>query len=93
MPRLRRRRVVKIMVSDDELAELRHRARSHRKQVATWARGVLLGDQGAAVKDADAWWDALPPSRRAQVHRWVAGSHATAEPFPGQLDMLEEDAS
>ena len=87
----RRRRAVKIMVSDEELAELRHRARSHRKQVATWARGVLLGDQGAAVKDADAWWDALPPSRREQVHRWVARSHTIAVQIPGQTIALFED--
>lgn len=88
-PRIRRTRVVKVLLSDAEHAVVAERARAHRKRVATWARCVLLGEQGQAAKDADSWWDTLPPQRRAQVHRWVAGQHGAPEPIPGQSDLLE----
>lgn len=85
----RRRHLLKIALSDEERAIVRARSAAHRRRPATWARAVLLGDQGRAVKDADDWWDSLPPNRRAQVHRWVAGAHGTADPIPGQLAMME----
>lgn len=86
----RRRRLLKVALSDEEYAVVRQRAAAHRRMAATWARSVLLGERGA-TKDADAWWDSLPPARREQVHRWVAGAHSTAGPPPGQLTMLEGD--
>lgn len=90
MPRIRRQHTVKVSLSSEEHAIVAARAAQHRKKVAVWARTVLLGDPGRAAADADSWWDTLPPTRRAQVHRWVAGAHSSAEPIPGQLDMLED---
>lgn len=84
----RRRRLLKVALSDEEYALVRARAAAHRRMAATWARSVLLGERGA-TKDADAWWDSLPPSRREQVHRWVSGSQDATDPIPGQLTMLE----
>jgi len=82
---------LKIALSDEERAIVHGRAAAHRRQSATWARSVLLGDQGRAAKDADSWWDALPPQRRAQVHAWVAGHRGAQDPIPGQLAAFDTE--
>lgn len=89
MPRMRRGHTVKVSLSAEEYAVVAARAAAHRRRVAVWARAVLLGDHGRAVKDADDWWDSLPPQRRAQVYRWVDNAHTTTDPIPGQLTMME----
>lgn len=87
----RRRRLLKIALSDDEYTVVAARAKAHRRRAATWARSVLVGEQGA-TKNADEWWDSLPPARREQVHSWVSGNRAGNDPIPGQLAMIEEGA-
>ena len=86
----RRRHVLRIALNDEERAVVRARAATHRRRAATWARAVLVGEQAAASRDADAWWDSLPPNRRAQVHQWVSGHRGGHDPIPGQLTIGED---
>lgn len=40
---------------------------------------------------ADSWWEGLPVDRRVQIYRWVTqNKHATSQPLPGQLALIEE---
>lgn len=75
---------------------LRVRARAHRVSQAAFVRAAIVGARpggglGGVAAPADAWWDALPPERRASIHRWVAAKSVGADVDPDHptLDWQE----
>lgn len=75
--------------------ELRTRSRAHGVSMAAYARAAITGRRpggmpGQPADAADHWWDHLSPSRRAQVHSWVASaSRGSSTPDPSQLTIEE----
>jgi hypothetical protein len=78
-----------------EKAKVRRRAAAHKMPMAAYVRATSLGERpqgrSGVAADADAWWDALPPSRRAQVHGWLTRPGASNDPIPGQLPLIESE--
>lgn len=75
-----RRRPFPVALSPEERTELRIRAKAHRIPVAAYVRAAALGrrpDSAGVAKEADEWWDNLPPGRRAQVHGWLTARRDT----------------
>lgn len=84
-----------VTFSPAEKATLRRRAAAHKVTMAAYVRAAALGQRPASRSgvgaDADAWWDTLPPSRRAQVHGWLTARADTNDPIPGQLPLIESE--
>lgn len=51
-----------------------------------------LAGPASAADAAAAWWSSLDDTRRAQIHRWIAGREASLDhpPIPGQTDLFDE---
>jgi plasmid stability protein len=88
-----RRRRVTVALDEDEHGELRARARAHGVSISELVRSTLCRRPSgrSQVAAADAWRDALPPTRRDQVYRWLAqGGHTPEGPIPGQLTITTQ---
>ncbi len=77
--------------------ELNVRAAAHGVSRPEYARSAIAGTRpggrkGQVAGVADAWWDNLPPSRRAQVYGWLKGGVSIPEVDAAQLSMFEEEA-
>lgn len=93
---MRRRRFTFVLDPATESA-LRQRAAAHNVSQAAFLRSAIVGARpgggsGETASSADAWWDTLPPSRRAQVHAWLTQRHSSDDTMPGQLEIDAQEA-
>lgn len=78
------------------VAALRQRSHAHGLSMSAYADATLLGHRpggapGQTASAADEWWDTLPPSRREQIHGWVANPRPADDEqhHPDQLTIFD----
>lgn len=84
MPRRTKPHRLTVRLDPTEHAEIKRRASAHGIPVAEYVRRATLSGAGAGDSD-DEWFAALPPSRQAQVRRWLDKPETV--PAPGLLPL------
>ena len=83
--------MLRVYLTDRELAALRHRAAAHRESASAFARRAALAPQVDGRIDADALWSSLSPARKESIARWLLGLAPPPLEVVGQLALDERD--
>lgn len=75
-----------VAVDESQRATLRSRARAFGVPMAEYLRASALGVR-PAQSTADAWWDGLSQSRKAQVHGWLTTGRGREPENPAAATM------